>query len=263
MGITKKGSRSGGGLPGGLKMATGIIYLDANGSAEGIWKVLDNADHTQFNIDGVSQGGGQVQIDYSGLGLTHVVSFFATPDESLRNLGISIGCGAGLNSTNCQFFRSQDYNSLYFVGFDGISWSIQQYGGAGGGSHSVTGYNPATGIVSMSFGTPMAYPVMDIKTGGTGYQNYRVVEFDGAYGYNTLSIKLVDWAGGVYAPVNGDWFIFERKSQWISGSSAPVTNSPTNIFTNAPKITPLSTFDDIPVSGGGTFTNFQFLIFGK
>ena len=251
-------SSGGGSLPGGLKMATGIIYLDATGT---IWDVLDNSDHTAYNIDSVSINSNNVVVDYTSLGLTKVVSGFAIPDDSLAAYGISLGISMGLAYSEVSFFTSSYWNMEHFLSFDGASWSVQQYGGNVTETPTITGYNAATGVITMSFSKPVEFPITNIKTGGTGYQNYRVVEYSSGFGYTTVSLKLVDWSGAVYTPVSGDWFIITRENKWITGATSPARNSPTNQLTGTNYIKQLSSFLDITTPSPG-YTNFQFLLFG-
>ena len=84
------------------KIVAGILRNTGTG-----WGLLTNSEHDSINVDSVSNDATQITIDYTTLGVSKVISFAVTPDETYAG-DYEVGASVGLSETNIQI--SQYFN---------------------------------------------------------------------------------------------------------------------------------------------------------
>jgi len=109
-----------------------IPRLDFDGVVTGTigeWYLLDDASHSPINIDSItsSPSGNGFTLHHSGIDASKVAHIQITPDETYRQLGISAGVSAGVDSTVVSIFYDHGWSFQYE--YNGSSWVFTNYSG--------------------------------------------------------------------------------------------------------------------------------------
>lgn len=107
---------------GGKKLVTVSGVIRNQGSALGYWQPIIDSDHQgDLNIESVATTASQIQLNYPSLGATKVVSFVATPDDTLAMAGFTVGTSVSLGQTRLMMGQTAPEWSVY-VYYNGTSW---------------------------------------------------------------------------------------------------------------------------------------------
>lgn len=263
----KKAATSGGNSPlDGYKVAAGIIYLD-NVSGTNTWKILSNADHAAINLDSVRQNTGQITIDYTSAGITKVVGGWISGGGDFASRGIFHELGMGATTTLVRFFEMQPYSQDCYLQYSTGTgtWSVTNLNSRAPFNFSLTSWNAGTGTIVLATSAAIMDPLTNLQAGGVTPGTFHAVLGSNSYSNTSVSIKVINHTGAVYAPVNNDRIFLSAKGKWVNPIPANEPNgrtSPTNEFTNTPYMRQITSFQDWTIQGG-IFNNFQFLLIGQ
>jgi hypothetical protein len=161
----------------GLVEVAGVIRNDGVG-----WYAIDNATHVPLNVDGVSNDLDSVDIDYTSLNVTKVISFLTGPDETLVKRGIDVGASVGIDKAYLTLSSSRPYAD--YVSYNGTSWVSAK------GVFTLS-YNSTTGVLTAAHPEIPSSQVYEVNVTGRG----ELLACSRGVGTTSMLVSWKDYAG--------------------------------------------------------------------
>ena len=193
------------------KIVAGVIRNIGNG-----WELIEDTNHSNINVLSVTNDTSKITITYNFIA-KKVISFVATPDETMSFDNLFMGASVGLNISEIEMFQNKSIGG--YVNWSGLTWSF-----AGSSDQSLSASFNA-GILTIT------HPTISGAKGNVSCRDGIYVANLGSLGDTTTTIYIRDYEGSLVTTENTNMgFYFERNSRNTRINPQTYTTAVSNIW---------------------------------
>lgn len=176
------------------------------------WRLITDApNHDSCNIKTVSNDTSQITVDYSNLDIKNVVSFVATPDETLAKAGFF--CGSSVGVTGAQIQLKQRKLVADYVSYSGSAWSST--------NGVFSGFTWSAGTLTLTHES-VETTTAGIQCSLTGRDGV-LVPGAGSASATATQVRFYDWAGVLQTTESANMKVY------VSRGFASAAANPNNV----------------------------------
>lgn len=159
------------------------------------WFAITDTDHAPLNISSITNDVNSVDVNFN-FTARKVVSFVATPDETMAQQGYSMGASVG--KTQAQIKIGLNRTVQGYVSYNGSSWTV------GSGSVGITSASFSGGILTITHEAINS----NAPNGSASCRNGVYIASIGTTGSTTTQVYITDYAGAPVATADTNMRIF-------------------------------------------------------
>ena len=128
-----------GGVPLDYKIVAGVMRNNV-----GTFEMITTGNHSPMNVDGLTQSAVQVNVDYTSLGATDVVSFVTGVDDTFAGI-YQTGATVGTTVAGIKISKPKVRQDAHLITHSG--GGVFSFPASLGGSYASSSYNTSTGLL--------------------------------------------------------------------------------------------------------------------